>query len=729
MSRRKYLDRRRNNAHLTDSFETLERDAQLTHLETCQEQVKVSTYEAIHSHYRDFLSIRVSTTQQDPLDDVATLNDRYGLVQSSTNSGLQLERLDQLGKGLRSLVQLAKTHSNIKEIDDQILQGDVAVAASSLAEVHELLQDLYQEQRMGLDKQSLGLLQQEYVKKRAALKAELEYLLKEMYQIKASPNEPVAEISVVSTVVSSFDGRVYENPVTLTDVYFALTNLQLHGEKLEELSRKLVDNWFIPLLNNPKEPLAISQTKVMASMSIGSYQTYSSTDTNDTTSAVENCRMVDQKWGKVLEFIRDEVLRDVGIEEDHGLVVYASLGNKLWAVLCPLVQETLLWSMIPEPSVAVELADNGGMAPEEMMALVELEGRWVTLGFISDESSPLAIKEAVRGWFQTYVAKRRRDLLTTLAAVFATEDTNTVLVVSGQLADILSDYSNQGKSKEKGKGQGMMDNNPEEEGLGFEKCQISVQAQTLVEFVQETMGMTAGENEGELSKGTAASLYFHAVRDALVLYRCMVYGRWQGKSDARRAFVMYNDCQYICHHLSTLGYKYQDKWPAVFRKSVTLVDILTSYRSLSKTCLSPVLGKVREQLKQALGGKGQGWMQENWLVGQELEASERMLVLATDCLGLLAKESKLFLSERMHARVVGLLADAVVGCVVKRLAEVSDSVDDSRARQLARLLAPVVAIKDHFNGVIPVAKYCQGWEPFEEQLSRLQKLSTKHFIQ
>ncbi|KAJ2442559.1 hypothetical protein GGI03_008172, partial [Coemansia sp. RSA 2337] len=110
-------------------FEKRSGEEQLTVLEALIEEARTSTYEAINSHHRDFLSIRLHG--QDPLDEVATLNDKYGLVQSTIDPSAHksIERLDAVGRALRAIVRLAKIHANLKDIDDQILHGDVAVAA------------------------------------------------------------------------------------------------------------------------------------------------------------------------------------------------------------------------------------------------------------------------------------------------------------------------------------------------------------------------------------------------------------------------------------------------------------------------------------------------------------------------------------------------------------------------------------------------------------------------
>ncbi|KAJ1783394.1 hypothetical protein LPJ59_006592, partial [Coemansia sp. RSA 2399] len=119
-------------------------DEQLSLLEAWIEQARASTYEAINSHHRDFVGMRMYG--HDPLDEVATLNDKYEAVRSRIGEGgtadSTLARLDSIGRALRAIVRLAKTHANLKDVDEQILHGEIAVAASSVAEANDLLREL-----------------------------------------------------------------------------------------------------------------------------------------------------------------------------------------------------------------------------------------------------------------------------------------------------------------------------------------------------------------------------------------------------------------------------------------------------------------------------------------------------------------------------------------------------------------------------------------------------------
>ncbi|KAJ2261150.1 ribosome biogenesis protein ytm1 [Coemansia sp. RSA 376] len=723
-------------------FEKRSGEEQLTVLEALIEEARTSTYEAINSHHRDFLSIRLHG--QDPLDEVATLNDKYGLVQSTIDPSAHksIERLDAVGRALRAIVRLAKIHANLKDIDDQILHGDVAVAASSIAEIGEFLSELEDDSPLLVDSQAVDLLQMQYLKKRSALKAELDYLMAEMYQINDAGSS-VVEMVVSYCVMSNYDNVPYENPVMLGDLFFALTNLDLYRDKMDLLADALIYRWFIPLLRNPSESLAVSKVKLFATINIGAYTASANNRSSGDEAGVtqSHCALVRDKWSTVLDFIRDEMFHDVSIDEDH-TVVYEYLGSKLWTALCPLLHESLLVPLVPADIDAIGDAQH-------MVPLLELEERWLELGLIADDQ--LSIKDSIRVLLQTYVSKRRRDLLTTVASILATDDANTVVVGgNGPVTDMLCDYAlssggKKGSSAKGGKGALASTGFDEDcdSSLVFPRCSISVHAQTLVEFARETIGFTASSDE----EAKTAALYFHAVRDAFALYRCLMPCQWSAAllADPKRAFVMYNDCEFICHHLSTLGFRYQEKWPHVLRASATFVDVIAAYRTLSKACLSPLLTRLRTQIAQALGPSE--WLQPRWLssmigsgdtLGRCYEACEAQLALACGIIGQVAHVGAAHLPRSMYLRVLGLLADVAVGHVSRRFEEIG-SASDSTARALVRLATPVAALEDWFRSSTLnftslsdgaahrgslISKYCKEWDSFQIQISRLDKMAS-----
>ncbi|KAJ1949199.1 ribosome biogenesis protein ytm1 [Linderina macrospora] len=570
MSKRLRRSRRETTAAEDTDIAKYSAEEQLSLLETWLESAKASTYEAINSHHRDFLTIRLYG--KDPLDEVATLNDKCETVRTSvSNNADYQQRLDAIGQGLDATMRLAKTHADLKEVDEQIMHGEVAVAASTIAEVCDLLKGLEGDCPQFVEHSAVATLQTQYIKKRSALRAELDYLMSKMYAVRSIGS--VYELAVSYSVTANYDGVPYETPITISDVFFALTQLGLDKEKVAPLAKTLVDHWFVPLLRSPAETLSVSKVSMFATMNIGAFTPDRREDEVDQGADLQvQCELVRDKWETVLGFIREEIFHDINPMEDH-TEIYVYLGANLWSSLCPLLEEYLLIPLIPTDLDS--LTDTRAMVP-----LLRLEEAWLDYGLITPEA--LVVKESVRSSLQNYINKRRRDLLTTVASILATDDTNTVVVGgAGPVADVLSEMASGGKksseknSKTKGKGFAMSaEGDGEDAGsLTFPRCSISVQAQMLVEFAQETIGLSLEDD------AKTAVLYLHAVRDAFALYRCLIPRQWATELlvNPKRAFVMHNDCEFICHHLSTLGFRYRERWPAVVKSAATFVDTIGTY--------------------------------------------------------------------------------------------------------------------------------------------------------
>ncbi|KAJ2719842.1 ribosome biogenesis protein ytm1 [Coemansia sp. Benny D115] len=694
------------------TFAALSAPQQLSTLEALVDDARAASYEAISSYNGDILGTRIYGA--DPLDAVATANDKYEAAREQQGS---TPRLDAIGRALRAVVRLAKAHANLREMDEQLQHGDLAVAASSVAEAATLLAELTADPECFklVARGPLDTLQSLLLKKRAALRAELEYVADSICCVRAQG--PVAEVSVAYMVSVNADGAPYENSVSSSDLFFAMAELGLATARADAIADTLVTHCFVPLLRRPEEPLAVARTRLGATLSVGSFTSKSTPGVTDS----DRCALVRDKWASVLDFMRQDVFHEVDIEDDHA-DLYAYIGSRLWSTLCPLVRDVLLMPMIPSDPVL--LGDTQALVP-----LLELEDKWLEMGLVQPEA--LRIKMAVQDVVQAYMDKRRRDLLAVVAGVLASDDTNTV-VVGGDSGGILEG----GKMAKKDKSNGKSAKGAASDSvLGFPRCSISQRAQTLVDFARETVSLATQETTKDTTD--TAALYFYAVRDAFVLYRCLL-PRYGNPEDAKAAFVMYNDCEYICHHLATLGLKGREKWPDALKASATFVDTIASYRALAKTALGPMLNRVRGQVAHALGP----WTKPecsllSTLRVDGLDGMDTALALACGILERISSVALAYLPSDMCFRTLGLLIGPVVQHVAERIKSAA-APSDSEARALLRLVAPALGLADSFkylstesrNGLwfakgsrAPVSKYCAEWDSLLEQIERLRSLS------
>lgn len=78
---------------------------------------------------------------------------------------------------------------------------------------------------------------------------------------------------------------------------------------------------------------------------------------------------------------------------------------------------------------------------------------------------------------------------------------------------------------------------------------------------------------------SALEVYFTA-RDIFDLYRAIVpvhYARELGQ-DLARSMIYSNDCDYICHHLLTLGYQFQGVLPENTKALASFLDMIHLFR-------------------------------------------------------------------------------------------------------------------------------------------------------
>ncbi|KAJ2855163.1 ribosome biogenesis protein ytm1 [Coemansia erecta] len=709
----------------TLDFAQLSGDAQLSALEALVDDARTTTYEAIGMHSSDAPSARIYGA--DPLDAVATANEKYETAREQQQQQQQGDaaadaQLDNIGRALRAVVRLAKAHANLRDIDEQLQHGDVAVAASAVAEAAALLAELQSDPDSPklIARASVEILNTILIKKRAALRAELDYVAAETYKISA--HGPIADVAVAFSIASNADGVPYENHVTPSDLFFALAELGLARARVDALADGLVARCFVPLLRNSSEPVAVVRTKIGATMSIGAFVgPRSETGPAD---PVERCSQVRDKWAVVIDFVQSDIFHDVDVADDHA-DIYAYLGSRLWESLCPLLRESLLVPLVPD--VAASIGDT-----QQLVPLLELEEKWLAAGLIAADA--LHIKAAVRDLLQAYVSKRRRDLLTTVASVLAIDNANTV-VVGGDTSLIDASGKSAGHSKKSSKKVSA------DASLAFPRCSISARAQMLVDFARETIALTTVAQEDAENAPSTAALYFYAVRDSFCLFRCLTPR--PGADDPKHAFVLFNDCEYICHHLATLGLRFRDKWPPALQASATLVDVVASYRSLARASISPVLARTKDRIHHALGN----WTQSGWLLADIVEdqslldKAENSLALASSIVSQIAGVAAAYLPDSMHLRVLGLLIGPIAEAVSGRLRQAA-LIRDSVARALLRLVSAVLALPDCFRyqqanalssetlaaskgARAPIAKYCPEWDALISQIDRLKKISAQ----
>ena len=61
--------------------------------------------------------------------------------------------------------------------------------------------------------------------------------------------------------------------------------------------------------------------------------------------------------------------------------------------------------------------------------------------------------------------------------------------------------------------------------------------------------------------------------------------------------IFYNDCHYICYHLTTLAYQYRPALPEPLSLVATFVDMIPDFRSLGQTHFKAMMRRQRDAIE------------------------------------------------------------------------------------------------------------------------------------
>ena len=115
-------------------------------------------------------------------------------------------------------------------------------------------------------------------------------------------------------------------------------------------------------------------------------------------------------------------------------------------------------------------------------------------------------------------------------------------------------------------------------------CHVSVQAQSLVEMIHQTLGQMEPQDLPQNAQRCTT------VRHILAMYRAVRPLQIKDQChDPSLAMIFYNDCIYICHHLSTLGYTHQGCLPEELKSLGTFVDEIPPLYEYGQQCLKAEL--------------------------------------------------------------------------------------------------------------------------------------------
>ncbi|XAR68139.1 hypothetical protein NMG60_11003166 [Bertholletia excelsa] len=129
-----------------------------------------------------------------------------------------------------------------------------------------------------------------------------------------------------------------------------------------------------------------------------------------------------------------------------------------------------------------------------------------------------------------------------------------------------------------------------------EKCLVSKAACQLMDLVHLTLKDIC------LSSARVAWEFYHAARDALLLYEAIVPVKLERQLDAinQVAVLIHNDCLYLAQEILGLAFQYRSDFPSSIKEFAVFVDLAPRFQILAEEILQRQIQLVIYNLKDAV---------------------------------------------------------------------------------------------------------------------------------
>ncbi|KAG6404793.1 hypothetical protein SASPL_132369 [Salvia splendens] len=107
-----------------------------------------------------------------------------------------------------------------------------------------------------------------------------------------------------------------------------------------------------------------------------------------------------------------------------------------------------------------------------------------------------------------------------------------------------------------------------------------------------------------LSPPKVALEFYHAARNALVLYEAIIPVKLQSQLDSitQAAVLMHNDCLYLSQEILGLAFQYRPYFPSSVKELAVFIDLAPKFLLLAEEVLQRQIQLVKSNLKQAIDG-------------------------------------------------------------------------------------------------------------------------------
>eukprot|EP01134_Creolimax_fragrantissima_P006212 CFRG6212T1 len=698
------------------------------------EDVKGRIYDVIYKHYDELLvsfefseglDVEVNDVQKRLADMRAKLdNVEAELAISQAEKERTLEHVGRTEKIASALGHLCLIHERLISLDSPTSSTSSAVdRAKMITEVSASLSTFeFDPTSQESDKRILKALTSEFVRCKSNFRTEIEHnwrkavVWERNYNMNYNPNNNTnvsayAQDDNYSGNICSLVVRLSPGMLSLADIARALTLTGVFHGKLENFARKLMQNIVAVCVRSdemtPTVACVSSLVTTLKLQKVGSADK-EVTHTIETTPVDRTLRIYD-KLRTVFKFVGDVMFHDEGhitnthtnpdanvdphadrspicssADQNDDVQKYKSkhttpapsqnqfmcaLGRVIWEPLTAMIIDEVLVNAIPIHAPQSDETDHTYQKVIESTRAFESD--MISCGIAQGNVSELSELSRYAENVSVHFSNRIREDMLMRARDIMRDFGETVRV---------SEPSTSSSTDEKDQPLALSE---ELRHLSFAMptMTITASAERLVNLAYSALEEACDEEQ------SVAVQRFFTTRDMFELFRAVipVVRNDAIKEDRAAAFLVYTDCLYISHKLTTLGVDFKGKIPLADSCVCTFVDLVIPIREMGDEYYLAAMRAFESALHndvQIAGGIG------NTDQAHHFEVVEKAIQSALERLSSLCSKMEL-LPKEVAKKSLGYLLDIVCDGLTSQVFSLTD-ISEEETHQLNYLLSLVI---------------------------------------
>lgn len=205
-------------------------------------------------------------------------------------------------------------------------------------------------------------------------------------------------------------------------------------------------------------------------------------------------------------------------------------------------------------------------------------------------------------------------------------------------------------------------------------CTVSSVAKQLIEIVHEAL-------QDACSSPTRVALeFYHAARDALLLYRAIVPVKLAKELNTlcQAAVIVHNDCLYLAQEILGLAFEYNASFPDGLKEHALFVDLAPLFRQLGAESLNQQVQLLLSGLKEALD-------QANGFQNTHKKQQSEMASLAVDQVVLLMEKVRMLWQPLLQPPIYKKVLHSILQHLFSRIGSEILMLDDMAVEETLQL--------------------------------------------